>query len=329
MADLPHVRMIFTGGTISMRILPGRGAVPARGGREILAAVPQLAEVAAIECEDFDRLPGPHWTPARMMDLARRVGEACGDATCRGIVVTHGTDTLEETAYLLDLVLDVDTPVVLTGAMTTADHPTWDGPANLIAAARCAAAQASRGRGVLVVLDNAIHGARNVMKAHTEALDAFSSGEAGLLGGVTREGVRFWRAPSPRETIAVEALETRVALVPAAVGTDDAFLRHALALGARGIVLEAMGCGNVPPAMLPGVREAAEAGVPVVVTSRCCTGRTAPLYAYDGGGVTLRDAGAIFAMDLGSSKARVKLMALLGAGLASDAVRESFERAEC
>jgi len=303
--------MVFTGGTISMKIVPGRGAVPARSGREILDQVPQLAALARITCEDFDRLPGPHWSPERMLELARHLDAQLASGAFVGAVVTHGTDTLEETAYLLDLVLRSDLPVILTGAMKTADESGWDGPGNLIAAVRAVTDWRDPGVGVGVMMAETLHAARRVAKGHTEALDAFSSSDEG---------------PPLRERIVTDGIESRVELIAAYAGADARFLRHAVATGARGIVLAALGRGNVPKAMLAGVREAVAAGLVVVVSSRCGRGRTAPRYGYEGGGVTLRDAGAIFAGDLPAPKARIKLMVLLGAGSSAETIRESFER---
>lgn len=311
MPGLPSVLMVFTGGTISMKVVPGRGVVPARGGREILDQVPELVSLARITCEDFDRLPGPHWTPERMLELARHLDAGLAGEAFAGAVVTHGTDTLEETAYLLDLVLRTDKPVVLTGAMKTADDEGWDGPANLVGSVRAVVGPAASRLGVAVVMGGKLHPARSVAKSHTDALDAFTSEED---------------PPRVRERIATDRIEARVEIVGAYAGADGRFLRHALAAGARGIVLEAMGQGNVPPAMLDGVRAAVAADVPVVVASRCGRGRTAPRYGYDGGGVTLRDAGAIFAGDLPAPKARVKLMVLLGARSGLPEIRASFER---
>ncbi len=311
MSDLPPVLMLFTGGTISMKIVPGRGAVPASSGREILDQVPELGSLANITCEDFARLPGPHWSPERMFELARHVDSRLAGGAFVGAVVTHGTDTLEETAYLLDLVLRTDLPVVLTGAMKTADDPAWDGPANLIASVRAVAAWRKGDGGVAVMMAETLHPARGVVKSHTDAWNAFTSpGEV---------------VPA-RERIEADRVESRVELVAAYAGADAKFLRHAVATGARGIVLSAMGRGNVPPAMLAGVREAVAAGVIVVIASRCGQGRTAPRYGYEGGGVTLQDAGAIFSGDLPAQKARIKLMVLLGAGCSAEAIRESFER---
>ena len=237
MPPLPPVLMVFTGGTISMKIVPGRGAVPASSGREILDQVPQLAALARITCEDFDRLPGPHWSPERMFTLARHLDRRLDAGEFVGAVVTHGTDTLEETAYLLDLVMRTDRPVVLTGAMTTADDPAWDGPGNLIASVQTVTARHDRDAGVAVMMAGTLHGARQVAKSHTDAFDAFTS---------------FGPKPQVRERIATNAVESRVELIAAYPGADARFLRHAVATGARGIVISAMGGGNVPPAMLSG-----------------------------------------------------------------------------
>jgi L-asparaginase len=311
MPSLPSILMVFTGGTISMKIVPGRGAVPARGGREILDQVPELRSLARITCEDFDRLPGPHWSPERMFELARQLDARLASDAFAGAVVTHGTDTLEETAYLLDLVLRTDRPVVVTGAMRTADDPGWDGPANLIASVREVAAPTNGALGVAVMMAQTLHAARSVAKVHTESFEAFSSADGG---------------PLSRERIDTDRIDPRVDIVTAYAGADAKFLRHAVATGARGIVLAALGGGNVPPAMLLGVREAVAAHVVVVVASRCGRGETGPRYGYEGGGLTLQDAGAIFSGDLPAPKARVKLMVLLGAGSSAQTIRESFGR---
>jgi L-asparaginase len=246
-----------------------------------------------------------------MLELARDLDARLLSGAFVGAVVTHGTDTLEETAYLLDLVLRTDRPVVLTGAMRTADDPAWDGPANLVASVAAVTDWRDRPPGVAVMMAGTLHAARSVVKSHTDALDAFSSVDQGL---------------SVRERIATDRIEARVELVDAYVGADAKFIRHAVATGARGIVIAALGRGNVPPAMLSGVREAVAAGVVVVVCSRCGRGQTAPRYGYEGGGVTLQDAGALFAGDLPAPKARIKLMVLLGAGAAAETIRSSFAR---
>ncbi len=326
--DRPSILMVFTGGTISMRVVPGRGVVPARSGAEILALVPGVARYAQAHVEDFDRLPGPHWTPERMLELSRFLDERLATNRYQGAVVTHGTDTLEETAYLLELTLRRDQPVVVTGAMKTPDDPTWDGAANLLGSIRCAGTGEARGHGVLVLLDGKIHAGREVVKMHTEAPDAFESPHGGPLGLVDHDSVHLDRAPGVRERIPVERIEPRVDLVAAAAGSDGRCLRHAVASGARGIVLQALGRGNVPPPMLAEVRSAVRDGVTVVVASRCPAGTTAPVYGYEGGGFTLHEAGAVFGGELPPSKARIKLMVLLGSGADTAGILESFERAE-
>lgn len=326
MRSRPRVLLVFTGGTISMRTVPGKGAVPMSGAAEILASVPELDTHVDPVAEDFDRLPGPHWTPARMVDLAKLLEGRLGGDEFAGAVVTHGTDTLEETAFFLDLVLATDRTVVLTGAMRTADALLWDGPANLLAAARVAAAESARGEGVLVAFDGTVHTARRVTKSHTDAFSAFASEDGGVLGTIDDEGgFRRGFAERARLHVPVDRLEPEVHLVPVAIGCDDRFLRHALASGARGIVIEALGQGNVPPSILPAVRDACAAGVPVVVTSRCRRGQTGPHYGYEGGGRTLREVGAFFSGGLSAAKARVLLMVLLGAGWPASRIREAFE----
>ena len=324
----PSILIVFTGGTISMRAVPGRGVVPARGGAEILALVPGASRHADLHAEDFDRLPGPHWTPERMLELSRFLDERLATGRYGGAVVTHGTDTLEETVYLLDLTLATDLPVVVTGAMRTPDDPTWDGPSNLLNAIACSGSRAARGLGVLVVLNEEIHAAREVVKMHTEALGAFASPHGGPLGVVDLDGVHVHRSGGERERIPADRVESRVDLVVAAAGVGGGGLRSALEEGARGIVVQALGRGNVPPGMLAEVRRAVGEGVPVVVASRCPQGRTAPVYGYEGGGLTLREAGAVFAMDLSAPKARIKLMLLLGAGAAAERIRAAFEGPE-
>src|SRR6185503_12774093 len=195
------IGILFTGGTISMKLDPLLGAaVPAFGGADILAQAPGLESVAEIEVEDFSRLPGPHVSPEQMWRLARRAAAWLDRPDVDGLVITHGTDTIEETAYLLDLVLITDKPVVLVGAMRTVSDASWDGPANLLAAARVAAAPASRGRGVVVVMDDLILPARDVRKVHTEASTAFASPEFGPLGVVDGGSVVFRRHAPARMT---------------------------------------------------------------------------------------------------------------------------------
>jgi len=325
MTSRRHVHVLFTGGTISMRVDPGTGAaMPALSGEEIVSKVPGLKKEARLTLEDYARLPGPHVTPHWMWRLKDRVAEALADAAVDGVVLTHGTDTLEETAYLLDLTLESPKPVVFCGAMRTVSEPGWDGPANLLAAVRTAVHPASAGRGVLVAVGEQIHGAAEATKWHTQSLAAFRSAH-GPLGVIDRGQVVYYRPAFRAPVLPARRLVSEVDLHTMAAGVDDALVRASLARGARGLVLEATGCGNVPPAVLPAVRAALARRIPVVLVSRCAEGRLAPAYGYEGGGRMLKEMGLIFAQELPGPKARIKLMVALGVSADPADVRRMFE----
>jgi L-asparaginase len=192
----PRIAIFFTGGTISMRIDPQTGgAVPALSGEEIIAQVPGLEELAEFDVINFARLPGPHWTPPRMLELARCRAKL-DDTQIDGAVITHGTDTLEETAYCLDLLLNVSKPIVFVGAMRNSSELSWDGPANLRSAVRVAAATDARDLGVLVVMNEELIAALEVTKTHTEKTDTFQSRDFGSLGLVDKDRVIVTRQPA-------------------------------------------------------------------------------------------------------------------------------------
>jgi L-asparaginase len=316
------IALLFTGGTISMRLDPETGAaMPALGARDIVAAVPALTGLGDIEVEDFSRLPGPHVTPEHMWRLARRAAAWLERPDIDGLVITHGTDTIEETAFLLDLVLTTDKPVVLCGAMRTISDPSWDGPGNLLAAARVAASPSTRGRGVLVVMDEQIIAARDVRKVHTEASGSFAAPEFGPVGVLDAGTVRFARAPMPRlgwrdpgaeAGLRVRRIEPAIELVQVYTGMSDRLLRAAVSAETRGLAVVAFGRGNVPPFVMPAVTDLVARGLLVTISSRCVSGRVAPRYGYAGGGLDLSKAGAILAGDLSGAKARLLQMVALG-----------------
>lgn len=322
----PRLAIFFTGGTISMRIDPATGgAVPALSGEEIIAQVPGLDRLADFELINFARLPGPHWTPTRMMELARAVAQQLADESIVGAVVTHGTDTLEETAYLLDLVVATAKPIVFVGAMRNSSELSWDGPENLCAAVRVAIDDGARGLGVVVVMNSQIIAAAEATKTHTESTDTFQSRDFGPLGFVDKDRVILLCRSSQRELIATAKIEERVEVIKMYVGADGRFINFAIDDGARGLVIEALGRGNVPVAALPAIQRALDAGLPVVITSRCPRGRVLDTYAYEGAGRQLRRMGAILGGMLPSHKARIKLMLLLGAGWRVEQIRAAFE----
>ncbi|HJQ20943.1 MAG TPA: asparaginase [Gemmatimonadaceae bacterium] len=315
--------LVFTGGTISMRHDPtARGAVPALAGRDILQLVPQLRDIAQLEIDDFGAFPGPHMSPDRMLELRNCIARHVARPDVRGVVVTHGTDSLEETAYLLSRTLATDKPVVLTGAMRTASELGWDGPANLGASVRVAASDEARGFGILVVMGDRIFAGLDVTKAHTHMLDAFESPGLGPLGVVDDGQVIFRRAvPSAPDVVEATRLSGPVDIVYAYAGADSRLLDAARAEGI-GVVVAAMGRGNVPPAMVPGIERWIDARKPVVITSRALRGRVGPTYGYPGGGRRLHDLGAVFAGSRRPQQARIDLML----ALSTDAdVRAFFE----
>ncbi len=310
-----------------MRFDPATGgAVPALSGEEIIAQVPGLDAIADFDVINFGKWPGPHVTPPRMMDLARAAREKLADESVAGAVVTHGTDTLEETAYLLDLVLNEEKPVVFVGAMRNSSELSWDGPGNLRSAVRAAIDPQTRGLGVLVVMNDQLIAASEATKTHTESTDTFQSRDFGPLGFVDKDRVIVTRRRIGREHIVTDRIEERVDVIKMVAGADGRFIDFAIGDGARGLVIEGLGRGNVPVAVLPAIERAINAGLPVVITTRCPRGRVLDTYAYEGAGRQLRKMGAILGGMLTSASARIKLMLELGAGYSVEQIRTSFEK---
>jgi L-asparaginase len=318
--------IVFTGGTISMRhdIALG-GAVPALSGRDILAAARGVEAVAEVEVDDFGSFPGPHMSPARMWALRERVLEHLDRNDVEGVVITHGTDTLEESAYLIARSSVTEKPIVFTGAMRAASDLGWDGPANLIAAVRTAASTEACGQGVLVVMGERIFAGADVTKSHTHMLDAFESPGLGPLGVVDDSRVVFRReTPTTRTVVMAERLAEPVDIIYTWTGADSRLLDTSRADG-LGVVVAAMGRGNVPPDMIPGIERWIDEQKPVVIASRAQRGRVGPTYGYPGGGRRLLEAGAIFAGSRRPQQARIDLMLGLGAGLDAAGLRELFD----
>ena len=322
---MPTVQIITTGGNIASRVDPATGAaVPVVRPDELLAQVPALADVADVHITEFSLIGSWNVTPALMADLARTVWTVLSDPGVAGVVVTHGTDTMEETAFALDLLLEGPAPVVLTGAMRNPSLPGPDGPRNLLAAVRVAADPAARDLGVLVVMNDEIHAAPHATKTHTTALDTFASPGLGPVGLVDDEGVWLRWRPTRLPGLPLADPEPRVYLVKMAAGMDDLLLRAVLDASGRGVVIEGSGAGNVYAAWEPSIRALVEAGVMVVLVSRAGGGRVVAAYGGPGGGQTLRALGVVPGGDLSGPKARLALMFALGAGLRPDAIRAYF-----
>ena len=319
--------LIFTGGTISMRHDPtAGGAVPTLRGTDIVALAPGIDQLAELEIDDWGAHPGPHMTIDRMWALRARIDEHLARPDVDGVVVTHGTDSLEESAYLAARSLASDKPVVFTGAMRTSSDLGWDGPGNLGGSVRVAVEEASRGRGVMVVMADRVYSALDVTKVHTHMLDAFDSPGLGPLGVIDDGRVIFQRDLATAPAILnPPSLATPVDIVYTYAGADSRLL-DASRVDGRAIVIAAMGRGNVTPAMVDGVDRWIEEGKPVVITSRASRGRVGWTYGYPGGGRRLSERGAIFGGTRRPQQARIDVMLALGAGMSVPELREMLER---
>lgn len=323
---MKKVAIVFNGGTITMKVDPRiHAAVPTLTGQEIMAMVTGIEEFAEIESYTFSNLPGPHVTPQIMLELSRCIQSFLDREDITGVVVTHGTDTLEETAYFLDLTISSEKPVVVTGSMRNSSELGYDGPANLSASICTVISKEARNRGVLVVLNGEINCASEVTKSNTMSLGTFKSPEFGPIGIVDNNEAIFYRGRINRQHIEVNELQTRVDLIKCAAGMDSKLIDFCVDQGARGIVIEAMGRGNIPPAMLEGIENAIKRQVAVVLVSRCYEGRVYGTYGYEGGGKGLRNLGVIFGEHMPGQKARIKLMLALSSTSELNQVKRIFE----
>lgn len=327
------LRLITTGGTIASRLDPDTGAaVAVDGPEELVAAVPGLDDFGPIEVDEVARVNSWNLTPDHMAQVARRARTALLEDGVDGVVVTHGTDTVEETAYLTDLLAGAATErggIVFTCAMRHAAELGADGPRNLLDAARTATHPDARGRGALLVVNGEVHAARWVTKTATTYLSTFASPDRGPVGRLMGDAPRFDLPTPPRPPVGALAagagIDPHVAVVTTATGQDDAVLRWWVdEQHVHGLVVEGTGAGNVPGTMAPGVAYALEQGVPVVLTSRVPRGATLGTYGGPGGGATLTELGVIHANGLPTAKARLALMVALGIDRDVETVRRWF-----
>ncbi len=319
-----NILIILTGGTISMKASGSSGVVPSNEFALFLSKFPQLDNVANVEVMDYLNVPSPYMTPNMMFELAKIIDLKIIDFD--GVVVTHGTDTLEESAYLCDLVLTTRKPVVFTAAMRSGSDLGLDGPRNIIGSVRVASHHDSIDKGVLVVMNDEIHTARDVVKSDTGKVDSFVSPGYGPIGNVDPDMVVYHRNALYRENVWTDRLETNIDLIKAVAGMDGRFIECSIKKGARAIVIEAMGRGNLPREIIPSLEAALKANILLVIASRTYTGRVLPEYGYDGGGKHLASMGAILAGDLKGVKVRLKLMALFGKYNDADVVRRFFKQ---
>jgi L-asparaginase len=321
---MKRLLMLSLGGTITMVPSAGGGIAPKLGAAELIASVPALADVARIEAESAARLPSPSLTPAILVDVAQRIEAAFADGI-DGAVVIQGTDTIEESVFILDALVPGDKPVVMTGAMRGADAPGADGPANLLAAARVAVSDTARGLGALAVLNYDIHAARFVQKTHTTLPSAFASPLVGPIGAVAEGRPRIHARVARLPVLpAAEGPPAPIALVTWAMGDDGRVMAALPGLGYAGAVIAGMGAGHVPADAAEAVGALA-AQIPVVLASRSAAGPVfTSTYGYAGGEIDLMGRGLISAGMLTALKARLLLGLALRGGGGRDAAARAF-----
>lgn len=323
---MKKIAVVFNGGTISMKVDERiKAAVPSLTGEEIMAMVAGIENYAEIESHTFSSRPSPHMTFKTILELSNFVEKLVNRDDIDGVVITHGTDTLEETAYFLDLTIDTSKPIVITGAMRSSSELGYDGPFNLATSICTAISDDSIGRGVLVCFNGELNSAAEVTKANSMALNAFRTPNFGPIGIVDNNKVIFYRNTINTSKYKVDNINNEVALIKCAVDMDSTFIDFIIEKEYGGIVIEALGRGNVPPKMVPGIKRAIEKNIPVVVVSRCFEGRVHESYGYEGGGKMLLDLGIIFGDTLPGQKARIKLLLSINSGLSIEEIKKQFQ----
>lgn len=323
---MKNITLIATGGTIASAADRSAGAVNASlDGQALLASLHAPLPDVAVTVQNFEAAGSYALDLATVHRLCARIDQVLSDPDVDGVVVTHGTDTMEESAFLAWLLVASEKPVVFTGAQRHAGQPDTDGPRNIHDAITAAASGALTGVGPVILFEGDIHGARHVTKAHTSRTDTFRSVGHGKLGEV--DCGETWLTSRPaggRPRLTTPAIDPDVEILALGLGTTPRLMALAAGAGASGFVMQAFGRGNAPQGFADQVARLTGQGVPVVVASRCHEGRTRPIYGKDSGGVTLQASGAIFAGDLSAIKARLLLAVLIGDGADLPRIESTF-----
>lgn len=328
MSGLPRVAVLALGGTIASSADSGEAATVRITGPELLGSVPEASRIAAIEVHTMRMVPSGDLRLSDLFELRSLVEAAVGSGV-DGVVVTQGTDTLEETSYALELLTASDAPIAFTGAMRNSSIPGSDGPANLLAAIRVAASPEARGLGTVVVFNDEIHSSRHVRKSHTSSTSTFASAGIGPLGYVSEDRVRILMRPNGRLHVRVPdgATDARIGQMTVFFDDDGRAIEAVPALGYHGLVVAAFGGGHVPSWIVPILAKVAEE-IPVAFTSRTNAGEgLTKTYAYPGSESDLISHGLVPAVSVGTSHATVLLRLLLMAGIERDALAWCFEQA--
>lgn len=310
-AILKHILVLHTGGTISMQENKETGEVNTSNQHPLDEISNVLAGETKIEDEILFYLPSPHVRPDHMLKLGRTIHEKMAKTDFDGVVITHGTDTLEETAYFLDLFIQTRKPVVVTGAMRSSNEIGSDGLYNLLSAIRVASCDEAQDKGVLVVMNDEIHTARNVTKTSTSNVATFQSPQYGPIGMTTKNGVSFHHKMTRHDSYPIQSISKKVSLIKAFAGMDGTLINAVRESGVDGIIIEALGQGNLPPETIPDLQKVIDQQIPIVLVSRCYKGVVQDTYGYPGGGRQLREMGIIFSNGLTGPKARIKLLVTL------------------
>ncbi|WP_062104788.1 asparaginase [Bacillus niameyensis] len=308
---MKNILVLHTGGTISMQENEQTGSVSPTIENPLLSYARQLDKLANLITKQPFHLPSPHITVSNMLELKILIEQETRKKSIDGVVITHGTDTLEETAYFLDLTLQTDIPIIVTGAMRSINEVGSDGLYNFISSVRVACTQEARGKGVLVVLNDEIHTAANVTKTHTSNVSTFQSPQYGPIGIVTKREIVFHHKSLFSEKYTLNNITKRVTLVKTYAGMEADLFDAIHDLQYDGVVIEALGQGNLPPYCMSGIKKIISSNIPIVLVSRCFNGIAQDVYDYDGGGRQLKEMGVIFCNGLNGQKARIKLLVAL------------------
>ena len=315
------ILVLHTGGTISMQA-DASGAVVTSQDNPMNHVTNPLKGIE-VHALDFLNLPSPHIKPKHMLALYHKIKEEADNYD--GVVITHGTDTLEETAYFLDTMEIPLMPIVLTGAMRSSNELGSDGVYNYLSALRVASDDKAADKGVLVVMNDEIHAAKYVPKTHTTNVSTFQTPTHGPLGLIMKQEILYFKTAEPRVRFDLDCIQGLVPIISAYAGMTDELIDMLDLEQLDGLVIQAFGAGNVPKETAQKLENLLQKGIPVALVSRCFNGIAEPVYAYQGGGVQLQESGVLFVKELNAQKARLKLLIALNAGLKGQALKDYME----
>ena len=315
------ILVLHTGGTISMQA-DATGAVVTSQDNP-MNHVSNPLEGIEVHTLDFFNLPSPHIKPNHMLALYHKIKEEADNYD--GVVITHGTDTLEETAYFLDTMKIPPIPIVLTGAMRSSNELGSDGVYNYLSALQVVSDDKAADKGVLVVMNDEIHAAKYVTKTHTTNVSTFQTPTHGPLGLIMKQEILYFKTAEPRVRFNLEHIQGLVPIISAYAGMTDELIDMLDLEQLDGLVIQAFGAGNIPKETAQKLENLLQKGIPVALVSRCFNGIAEPVYAYQGGGVQLQRAGVFFVKELNAQKARLKLLIALNAGLKGQALKDYME----